>query len=387
MTGLPRHGFENVHLLSRDQGATWEAIHLPYGDSYDYELTLLPDGGWIVTTIDPAAATWTESADLGATWRTRENLPSRLLALALDPGEPEHAWAITHRGVFRTTRGGASWAPVFAPDVPLGTALLAVDPEDPRVLLLGTRGSPPAPTCAQRGSRPHLDSKPCTRAGAIYPTGLVAGRRGGTPFALASFETETFEDILAQRRSRRDLATPSGRIDRRRGRRRQRLYATGSPASGSSNRLDGGLGFAHDRGFCGQRPFCPASWRPVQAISVFPCSPGRSTFRLPPAFFEDPAGPASGRSGSCPPSTASRSASTWRPGSRPGTLRHAELRAAGRIRSGPAPSPAKAGSSRRAACPRAASPRSAASRATARSGSCRGISACFGEGWTSATKA
>lgn len=191
-----RHSASNEHYLTRDQGATFHPVALPFGDSVDYTVTLLADGRWVLTSRDPSAATYTESSDLFASWRSLQPMPARLAALTLDPGEPEHAWAITVSGVYRTTNGGASWVPVFAADVPFTTAQLAVDPEDPRFLLLANSRFTAGPFLWRSGDRGRTWHEALRSTGAIYLDSLVAGRRDGRPFALASFETEDFADVL-----------------------------------------------------------------------------------------------------------------------------------------------------------------------------------------------
>lgn len=86
------------------------------------------------------------SADLGATWRGGGIglQPSSTLAVAVDPGNADIAYAGTEGGgVFRTSDGGETWTPANGRDVELATAsiaAIAVDPGDRRLLYAATQG-------------------------------------------------------------------------------------------------------------------------------------------------------------------------------------------------------------------------------------------------------
>lgn len=185
--GPPRHSNRHSIRLSRDGGATWEELAFPIPDDQRYSLWTLRDGRWILTGGDG----YFESRDAGASWQLREALPSQVVALAVDPEDPEHAWAADSSGVFRTTRGGASWQGVFAPDVPLGPNLvrLAADPEDNRVVFLAHSRAAAGPCVWRSTDRGRTFSEAVAAPGEVVLTSFVIGRVGDLSFVLAQFYT------------------------------------------------------------------------------------------------------------------------------------------------------------------------------------------------------
>ncbi|HYW25730.1 MAG TPA: hypothetical protein VE953_16280 [Terriglobales bacterium] len=115
---------------SRDGGDTWERPDEGIGRHYLYGLAVDPgDPETVVVSAanSPMHAHNPQAADStlyrrtgGGAWHeVREGLPEpegtvRAL-LATDPGERGVFYAVTNRGLFRSTDGGESWEPVLAP--------------------------------------------------------------------------------------------------------------------------------------------------------------------------------------------------------------------------------------------------------------------------------
>ena len=81
------------------------------------------------------------STDGGKTWRHVLTLQGQIGALAVDPHDPDRAWAAVlgspfgptlERGVFRTEDGGATWRRVLFVDRDSGACDVALDPANPR---------------------------------------------------------------------------------------------------------------------------------------------------------------------------------------------------------------------------------------------------------------
>lgn len=187
-----RHGVPRTTRLSRDDGATWEPLALPVSNGA-YALSALPDGRWVLTSRLPEGASWFESRDAGATWQIRKALPSQVFALAVDPQDPEHAWAADDTGVHRTTRGGASWQPVFSPGVSLRhrSPRLAVDREDNRVVFLAHSRDSAGPCIWRSTDRGRTWYEAVSAAGDMALTSFEIGRIGELSFVLATFSTSS----------------------------------------------------------------------------------------------------------------------------------------------------------------------------------------------------
>lgn len=186
--GPARHSSRHTVRLSRDGGTTWEELAFPIPNDHPYKVWALRDGRWILTGEEG----FFESRDTGADWRLRKVLPSQVVGLAVDPQDPEHAWAADSSGVFRTTNGGASWQPVFAPDVPLGRNLvrLAADPEDNRVVFLAHSRSTAGPCVWRSTDRGRTWFAAVSSNEAASVTSFEIGRIGDLPFVLALFQTD-----------------------------------------------------------------------------------------------------------------------------------------------------------------------------------------------------
>jgi len=88
-----------------------------------------------------------KSTDAGDTW-THIGLPdSRQIAeIEVHPSNPEYVWVAVqgsayadseHRGVYRSTNGGATWTKTLYVDATSGAADLSLDPTNPRILYVG----------------------------------------------------------------------------------------------------------------------------------------------------------------------------------------------------------------------------------------------------------
>lgn len=128
---------------STDAGGLWTPASNGLSGKTVYALAVSPTDPRVVyaaLAMEPAGAGGLfQSTDGGDLWRRlTAGLPSvNILAIAIDPEHPATAYVGTRgSGVFKTTTGGASWAPaagtggyVFA---------LALDPTDPATVYAGT---------------------------------------------------------------------------------------------------------------------------------------------------------------------------------------------------------------------------------------------------------
>lgn len=110
------------------------------------------------------AGVW-RSSDGGRSWRPAGLGRLTVLALAVDPTDARRVYAATDRaGAYRSDDGGRTWQRVTATR---RTASLAIDPSDPRTVLLGTGGTILRSRDAGRTWQPLVDGLP---------------DRGGLPF-------------------------------------------------------------------------------------------------------------------------------------------------------------------------------------------------------------
>jgi photosystem II stability/assembly factor-like uncharacterized protein len=79
------------------------------------------------------------SRDGGESWAATA-LPAGQIAnvLAFSGGRSALVWALTYSALYKSADEGASWSPVGLPPGGLTLTALAIDPKDPRTLLLGT---------------------------------------------------------------------------------------------------------------------------------------------------------------------------------------------------------------------------------------------------------
>ncbi len=140
-------------LKSSDGGATWSAATagLPSGASVNALLIDPATSGVVYVGVGYPADGVYKSADGGNTWSAaKTGLPKRsVTGLAFDPTNPSILYAVTQSnrssvdgGIFKSTNGGASWAPLLMTAFDLST--VAVDRSNPSVLYIGT-GIPISP--------------------------------------------------------------------------------------------------------------------------------------------------------------------------------------------------------------------------------------------------
>lgn len=86
------------------------------------------------------------STDAGETWKQVWKTYGQIGELVVDPGDPDTAYAAVlgspfgpneDRGVYRTTDGGETWEQVLAKDANTGASVVAIDPNNPRILFAG----------------------------------------------------------------------------------------------------------------------------------------------------------------------------------------------------------------------------------------------------------
>lgn len=112
-------------IRSADAGETWEILSL--GDEADLHVLRLAHGS--VYAWDAGTGRVMVSADDGRTWEVRSTLDLR--DLAVDPENPEVLLAATEQGLLRSSDGGRSWtaapgAPAVAVLTWTGTSLYGV---------------------------------------------------------------------------------------------------------------------------------------------------------------------------------------------------------------------------------------------------------------------
>lgn len=145
-------GTDGGVFRSTDQGKTWSPLNRGLNDRLVRSLAMDPDNPNVLY-----AGTWSGrvymSSDGGQSWQERSTglQRSAILALAVHTREPQRLYALTGNTVFVTTDRGRSWSP--AGEVPEPTAIrpgspamdtlrcLAVDPDQPHKLYVGTTGA------------------------------------------------------------------------------------------------------------------------------------------------------------------------------------------------------------------------------------------------------
>jgi photosystem II stability/assembly factor-like uncharacterized protein len=100
-------------------------LYLPYGDSYY--------GGFTILKSTDGGADWTNLGGAGL------GDASYIGVLAIDPRAPTNMYVATDVGLFRSTDGGANFAPAGFANTLVG--LLAIDPVHPAVLYAATSAS------------------------------------------------------------------------------------------------------------------------------------------------------------------------------------------------------------------------------------------------------
>ncbi|HEY7574220.1 MAG TPA: hypothetical protein VIB08_03605 [Thermoanaerobaculia bacterium] len=135
-------------LSSDDGGATFSPLAAsPKG--FAPAAALDPDGASVYVGSDIGVY---RSSDRGMTWtKSSRGLSSTWVrALAIDPGHPSRIWAGAEGriqdlyqegpGLFRSTDGGASWAPTSSSDAPGYVFSLGIDPSNPNTVFTGSFG-------------------------------------------------------------------------------------------------------------------------------------------------------------------------------------------------------------------------------------------------------
>ena len=110
----------------------WLQRAYPHGDIKQEAMAL---------ALAQADAKEAEAGDLRAAWTCAGpgNIGSRVTDLAVHPSDPDHVYAaMASGGVFRSLDGGASWTPLFDEQAVLPVGAIALDPEDPQILYVGT---------------------------------------------------------------------------------------------------------------------------------------------------------------------------------------------------------------------------------------------------------
>jgi photosystem II stability/assembly factor-like uncharacterized protein len=128
---------------STDGGASWTRITLPVNHQLN-ELALHParPGTIFLSGLDGfGRSPVLRSTDGGATWTSLSGPPGEIWVLAVAPGRPITVYAgTTYQGLFKSTNGGGSWAPANnGLDPAAGIVAIAIDPGNPRTLLVSTR--------------------------------------------------------------------------------------------------------------------------------------------------------------------------------------------------------------------------------------------------------
>jgi photosystem II stability/assembly factor-like uncharacterized protein len=116
-----------------------------------------------------------KSTDAGKTWkRMGLEKTGRIGRIAIDPRNPDVVFAAAlgtcygpqqERGIYRTTDGGKSWERVLFVDENTGASDLAMDPNNPRILVAGTW---------------QIDIKTWGRKSGGHGSGVFLSRDGGT---------------------------------------------------------------------------------------------------------------------------------------------------------------------------------------------------------------
>ncbi len=112
-------------LLTKDGGANWRHIELPYSDVFNRNISgVAVDGNRFVVAVGPWANLVYRSLDGGATWAPADGLPGTgALDLVVDPTDRNRLYVtMREQGVYLSEDGGASWRNVSAHDEALNAA-------------------------------------------------------------------------------------------------------------------------------------------------------------------------------------------------------------------------------------------------------------------------
>lgn len=124
-----------------DKGGTWSASNSGLDDPNVQALTLAPSAPSVLYAGTGARGVF-KSTDGGATWSQSglTNLP--IFSIAVDPKDPDTAFAGVSGTIFKTSDGGENWE-VKNKGLPFNAAFwkLAFDPQDSLTLYVGTNGA------------------------------------------------------------------------------------------------------------------------------------------------------------------------------------------------------------------------------------------------------
>lgn len=120
--------FEEAIYRSEDAGDTWTKMDggpgVPVRRVFHSDMEGSMQSGWLFAATNDGVR---RSMDCFCGWRPTGELPGgEVFDVAYDPESPDHVYAATASGLFRSVNGGESWEPVSAST---RATALAVDPQ------------------------------------------------------------------------------------------------------------------------------------------------------------------------------------------------------------------------------------------------------------------
>jgi photosystem II stability/assembly factor-like uncharacterized protein len=124
-------------MLGAASGAPATVGGIPVGPLPGTEVPL--DGGQQVVPLAAPLATAVAINPAGWHWIGPGNIGGRIRAVLIHPTQPQTMWiGGVAGGVWRTTNGGVSWAPLYDFMASVAVSCMALDPNNPNTLFVGT---------------------------------------------------------------------------------------------------------------------------------------------------------------------------------------------------------------------------------------------------------
>jgi hypothetical protein len=127
---------------STDFGSTWDTVKKVTGFNAWCDAEIRPDSANIIYIGDNTSGIW-KTTDYGITWRRVYTTSGEIPSIAIDPFNPQIAYATKYSGgggVLKTTNGGETWFPLTTPIGSGSTWWITTSTVSPNYVYFGTFG-------------------------------------------------------------------------------------------------------------------------------------------------------------------------------------------------------------------------------------------------------